>query len=159
MEHARVLRPAALLQPGDTLVFNDSKVLPARVLGQKPTGGAVELLFLRPLAPGGDNSSEGWEALVRPSRRLRVGTEVMVGGAERLRLDEELGEGRWLVRAARRRLADRDHGSVWAVAAPAVHPELSGGAFGLSDGLRRGSGVGGGAHCRTALHPRAACSA
>jgi S-adenosylmethionine:tRNA ribosyltransferase-isomerase len=86
-----------LLRAGDTVVFNDSKVLPARVMAQKPTGAAVELLFLHPT--DGDNDGSGcWEALVRPSKRLRVGTELLVGGVERLELTQEVGEGRWVVR-------------------------------------------------------------
>ena len=90
----------ALLRPGDTLVLNDSKVLPARVMGRKTSGGTVELLFLRPA--GGANAAAGecWEALVKPSKRLRVGAEVVVGEAERVILLEGRGEGRWLVARA-----------------------------------------------------------
>jgi S-adenosylmethionine:tRNA ribosyltransferase-isomerase len=88
----------SLLLPGDALVFNDSKVLPARVMARKPSGGTLELLFLRPLGRSYDLDSGCWEALVRPSRRLRVGGSMIVGATERLELVEELGEGRWLVR-------------------------------------------------------------
>jgi S-adenosylmethionine:tRNA ribosyltransferase-isomerase len=86
----------ALLKRGDTVVFNDSKVLPARVMAQKPTGGAVELLFLR-AASTCDGEADGWEALVRPSKRLRVGSALVVGGVERVELTQEIGEGRWMV--------------------------------------------------------------
>lgn len=64
------------LQPGDCLVMNDSRVLPARLLGQRPTGGAVELLLLRDL---GDNC---WECLAKPGRKLREGQEVVFGSGE-----------------------------------------------------------------------------
>ena len=61
------------LNPGDTLVMNDSRVLPARLLGHRPTGGAAELLLLRDL---GDNQ---WECLAKPGRKLTEGAEVIFG--------------------------------------------------------------------------------
>ena len=61
------------LNPGDTLVMNDSRVLPARLLGHRPTGGAAELLLLRDL---GDNQ---WECLAKPGRKLQAGAEVIFG--------------------------------------------------------------------------------
>ena len=64
------------LQPGDCLVMNDSRVLPARLLGHRPTGGAVELLLLRDL---GDNQ---WECLAKPGRKLQAGQEVIFGSGE-----------------------------------------------------------------------------
>lgn len=64
------------LQPGDCLVMNDSRVLPARLLGHRPTGGAVELLLLRDL---GDNQ---WECLAKPGRKLLEGQEVVFGNGE-----------------------------------------------------------------------------
>lgn len=64
------------LKPGDCLVMNDSRVLPARLLGHRPTGGAVELLLLRDL---GDNR---WECLAKPGRKLLDGQEVLFGNGE-----------------------------------------------------------------------------
>ncbi len=64
------------LQPGDCLVMNDSRVLPARLLGHRPTGGAVELLLLKDL---GDNQ---WECLAKPGRKLLEGQEVIFGNGE-----------------------------------------------------------------------------
>ena len=64
------------LQPGDCLVMNDSRVLPARLLGHRPTGGAVELLLLRDL---GDKC---WECLAKPGRKLQAGQEVIFGDGE-----------------------------------------------------------------------------
>lgn len=61
------------LNPGDCLVMNDSRVLPARLLGHRPTGGAVELLLLRDL---GNNQ---WECLAKPGRKMQVGQEVIFG--------------------------------------------------------------------------------
>ena len=64
------------LQPGDCLVMNDSRVLPARLLGHRPTGGAVEVLLLRDL---GDKK---WECLCKPGRKMQVGHEVIFGNGE-----------------------------------------------------------------------------
>ncbi len=61
------------LNPGDTLVMNDSRVLPARLLGHRPTGGAVEVLLLRDL---GNNQ---WECLVKPGRKMQVGQQAIFG--------------------------------------------------------------------------------
>ena len=64
------------LKPGDCLVMNDSRVLPARLLGHRPTGGAVEVLLLRDL---GDKK---WECLCKPGRKMQVGNEVIFGNGE-----------------------------------------------------------------------------
>ena len=64
------------LNPGDTLVMNDSRVLPARLLGHRPTGGAAELLLLRDL---GNNE---WECLAKPGRKLQEGAEVIFGDGQ-----------------------------------------------------------------------------
>ena len=64
------------LRPGDCLVMNDSRVLPARLLGHRPTGGAVEVLLLRDL---GKNC---WECLCKPGRKMQVGSEVIFGNGE-----------------------------------------------------------------------------
>jgi len=75
-----------LLRPGDCLVANHTRVIPARVLGMGEGGRPVELLFLRPV------DEERWEAMVRPGRRCRVGARIEVaGGAARARV---VGEGR-----------------------------------------------------------------
>ena len=64
------------LQPGDCLVMNDSRVLPARLLGHRPTGGAVEVLLLR------DLGNKCWECLCKPGRKMQVGHEVIFGDGE-----------------------------------------------------------------------------
>lgn len=65
-----------LLRPGDCLVLNDSRVLPARLFGNRESGGAVEVLLLREL---GKNK---WECLTRPGRKTRPGTELSFGDGE-----------------------------------------------------------------------------
>ena len=67
---------AELLRPCDCLVMNDSRVLPARLLGTRETGGVVEVLLLRDLG-GGE-----WECLTRPGRKTRPGTRLSFGGGE-----------------------------------------------------------------------------
>src|SRR4051812_15447808 len=62
-----------LLAPGDLLVLNDTRVLPARLVGTKPSGGRAEALLLCDL--GGDR----WEAMVFPGRRLDVGARIRFG--------------------------------------------------------------------------------
>lgn len=64
------------LRPGDCLVMNDSRVLPARLLGHRPTGGAAELLLLKDL---GDKK---WECLAKPGRKLQEGQQVVFGNGE-----------------------------------------------------------------------------
>ena len=64
------------LRAGDCLVMNDSRVLPARLLGHRPTGGAVEVLLLRDL---GDKK---WECLCKPGRKMQVGHQVIFGNGE-----------------------------------------------------------------------------
>ena len=63
-----------LLRPGDCLVLNDSRVIPARLNLQRPTGGACEVLLLHPLEGG------AWEAMVRPARKLRAGDRLALPG-------------------------------------------------------------------------------
>lgn len=64
------------LRPGDCLVMNDSRVLPARLMGHRPTGGAVEVLLLR------DLGEKRWECLCKPGRKMQVGNEVIFGDGE-----------------------------------------------------------------------------
>ena len=64
------------LNPGDCLVMNDSRVLPARLLGHRPTGGAVEVLLLR------DLGNKCWECLCKPGKKMQPGNEVSFGNGE-----------------------------------------------------------------------------
>lgn len=71
--HHHVYDLPDLLKPGDLLVFNDTKVLPARLLGTKPGGAAVEILLLE------ERSPLCWLALVKPGRRLKPGALIYFG--------------------------------------------------------------------------------
>jgi len=65
------------LNPGDVLVVNDTRVIPARLLGERvPSGGACEIFLLKQLAP------KKWETLVRPGKKLRPGAQVSFGGGK-----------------------------------------------------------------------------
>ena len=80
------------LRPGDCLVMNDSRVLPARLIGHRPTGGACEVLLLT------DRGEGRWECLVRPGRKLRPGAQVSFGdGQLTATVAEELEDGKRLV--------------------------------------------------------------
>ena len=76
IEHKHFYDVITYLQPGDCLVMNDSRVLPARLLGHRPTGGAVEVLLLR------DLGEKKWECLCKPGRKMQVGHEVIFGDGE-----------------------------------------------------------------------------
>ncbi len=95
ISHRRVSDLPELLGPGDVVVVNDTRVLPARLRMRRATGGAVEVLLLHQRDDG------DWEALVRPSRRLRPG-EVVAPGAGRtqasVEIRDDFGEGRRVVR-------------------------------------------------------------
>ena len=87
-----------LLEPGDLLVVNDSRVIPARLLGHRESGARVEVLMLRPTSDG------HWLALAKPTRRLKVGERLIVpardGNASpdaSLILREKLDEGQVIV--------------------------------------------------------------
>ena len=66
----------SLLRPGDCLVLNDSRVLPARLIGRRAGGGACEVLLLT------DRGDKVWECLVRPGRKLRPGAGITFGDGE-----------------------------------------------------------------------------
>jgi len=87
LNEARFAEIGNWLYPGDLLVVNDSRVLRARLRGQRSGGGAAEVLLLRPLADG------RWEALVRPSRRLRDGAAVRLGTGDQVVVGERVGDG------------------------------------------------------------------
>ena len=94
IEHRTFRDITEYLAPGDCLVVNDTKVIPARLLGVKPdTGAAVEVLLLR---NRGDNV---WEALVRPGKKLRPGAVVSFGdGLLTGTIEQVLDDGNRLVR-------------------------------------------------------------
>ncbi len=94
--HARFYDLPAFLRPGDCLVLNDSRVLPARLIGRRdPSGGAAEVLLLT------DKGNKTWECLVRPGRKLREGARITFGNGElTAEVQSVLPDGNRLVRFA-----------------------------------------------------------
>ena len=87
MEHKHFYDIKKYLHPGDCLVLNDSRVLPARLIGARPTGGAVELVLLKDL---GDNC---WECLSRPGRKTKPGQEIVFGDSELTAVVQDVTQG------------------------------------------------------------------
>ncbi|CAE7870885.1 queA, partial [Symbiodinium sp. KB8] len=72
-DHRRVRDLPEILRPGDLLVVNETKVIPARLSVQRATGGKAEVLMLEPL----DGERRVWEAMVRPARKLKPGEQLL----------------------------------------------------------------------------------
>ena len=70
VEHLHFSDLPKFLNPGDCLVLNDSRVLPARLIGHRPSGGQIEVLLLR------DLGSDIWECLTKPGKKTRPGAEI-----------------------------------------------------------------------------------
>ena len=87
MEHRHFYDMLDYLHEGDCMVFNDSRVLPARLIGARPSGGSVELVLLRDLGEG------RWECLSRPGRKTKPGTEIHFGDGELKATVEAVAEG------------------------------------------------------------------
>lgn len=79
------------LEKGDSLIFNDSKVFPSRLLGNRPSGGKAEVLLIK-------KTSEGtWEALVKPGKKLGIGSKVIFGDGFSCEIVDVLPDGRRIV--------------------------------------------------------------
>ena len=98
-EHRNVSGLVDLLEPGDLLVVNNTKVLAARIHATRPTGGRSEVLLLEPDGPAPlalRSQRSEWTALVRPSKKIAPGTELAIADESDLgvTVGEDLGEGR-----------------------------------------------------------------
>lgn len=93
LRHARIADLPDLLRRGDLLVLNDTRVIPARVRGRRPTGGRLELLLVRPVGAATDE----WEVLVRGGPRIGERVHFAEGAGE---WAADLGDGRWHLRLA-----------------------------------------------------------
>ena len=91
--HGHIPDLVGLLGPGDVVVVNTTRVLPARLRLRKPSGGAVEVLLLEP-EHGDVADATRWEALVRPSRKVAPGTTLVAGSDLQVVVGDDLGEGR-----------------------------------------------------------------
>lgn len=93
VRHSAFHRLREFLRPGDCLVMNDSRVLPARLFGKRPSGGAVEVLLLT------DRGDNVWECLTRPGRKTPVGTKISFGdGLLEAEVVEAVEDGNKLLR-------------------------------------------------------------
>jgi S-adenosylmethionine:tRNA ribosyltransferase-isomerase len=97
LRHRTVADLAEECRAGDLVIVNDTRVLPARVQLVRQTGARIEALVLEPA--GGSADGGRWEALLRPSRRVRPGDLLATGdGAPAAVAEADLGEGRWRLR-------------------------------------------------------------
>jgi S-adenosylmethionine:tRNA ribosyltransferase-isomerase len=96
LSHRVFAQVGELLAPGDLLVVNDSRVIPARLPAMRPGGGAAEILMLRPI----DGDPDRWEALIRPSRRIPAGTALVLRSGSSVEVGERVSEGTRAVRFA-----------------------------------------------------------
>lgn len=92
VQHRRTRDLPEFVRPGDVIVLNDTRVLPARVRFSRPSGGRSEVLLLE------DRGDGWWEALARPSAKLPPALRIEVGPDLTLEFGDDLGEGRRLVR-------------------------------------------------------------
>ena len=76
IEHLHFYDLIELLKDGDCLILNDSRVLPARLIGHRSTGGSIEVLLLR------DLGNDRWECLTKPGRKMKPGSKVSFGTGE-----------------------------------------------------------------------------
>ena len=97
-EHLHFRDLVDLFEPGDVLVVNESRVLPARLLGCKPTGAPAEVFLMRQ-APGADDPYL-WEALVRPGGKLKPGRTVVIADDLEVEIVDSVAGGGRLVRLA-----------------------------------------------------------
>jgi S-adenosylmethionine:tRNA ribosyltransferase-isomerase len=95
--HTQVGALPLFLRPGDLLVVNDTRVIPARLFGRAASGGAVEILLVRPLPRVGGGRAETWHCLGKPGRRLRAGTDLRFAGAVGATVDAAPGDGQYRI--------------------------------------------------------------
>jgi len=92
--HERFRNITDHLMEGDVLVLNDTRVIPARLIGRRATGGMVELLLIRR-----QQESGVWEALVKPARRVRTGERIpLEDGLLEAEIIQRIGDGKFIIR-------------------------------------------------------------
>jgi S-adenosylmethionine:tRNA ribosyltransferase-isomerase len=94
VQHRHTADLSSLVGPGDVVVVNRSKVVPARLAARRQSGGACEVLLLEET----DSARAEWLALVRPSRKIAPGTELSVAEGFSVLVGEDRGEGQRVVR-------------------------------------------------------------
>jgi hypothetical protein len=147
-EHRHFFELPQFLTPKDCLILNDSRVLPARLLGQRlPGGGACEVLLLI------DRGNQTWECLVRPGRKMRPGARLSFGNGElTAEITDELEGGNRLVRFDYRGHFPGGAGASGQNAPAALHQGGASGSGALSDRLLQGAGQRRSTYGRSAFH-------
>ena len=103
MEHLRFHQIGTLFEPGDLLVFNDTRVFPARLHGRKESGGKAEVFLLGYPAPAGTQQTDSGtvqfrcEALIKSSRPPQIGSIIFIGHQNSCVMLEDRRRGRWLI--------------------------------------------------------------
>ncbi|MCE5335830.1 MAG: tRNA preQ1(34) S-adenosylmethionine ribosyltransferase-isomerase QueA [Desulfobacteraceae bacterium] len=98
--HSRFREIGEYLRPGDLLVVNDTRVVPARLLGKKQSGGRIELLVLDPYKPAEAGDAEGYCCLVKASKGVKSGQSVSLNAGFSAEISTPLGDGKALVKFA-----------------------------------------------------------
>jgi len=88
IQHSKISDFPDIIKPGDLIVMNNTRVLPARFHARKTTGGKVEILLLEE-----SKEADQWEALVKPSRKIEPGTIFKLGEDFEIEVQDDLGEG------------------------------------------------------------------
>ncbi len=83
-------------EKGNVLVINDTKVIPARLMGKKSTGGMIEILLLSRMSKD-SNSPETWQVLLRPAKRVRVGERILFDTDGEAKVIDRVSEKKWIV--------------------------------------------------------------
>ncbi|MDI9569675.1 MAG: tRNA preQ1(34) S-adenosylmethionine ribosyltransferase-isomerase QueA [Pseudomonadota bacterium] len=84
------------LREGDVLVVNDSRVIPARLVGRKASGALIEILLLSKIPATGEG--ECWEVMLKPGKRIRAGAVIHLPGDGRAEVEERPAEKKWRLR-------------------------------------------------------------
>lgn len=95
LEHKHFFDIVDLLDENDVLVLNNTKVIPARLLGQKLTGANVEVFLLKEVAP--ESGNKQWEALIKPSKRVNAENIIKISDELSVKTLVRLDGGKWLV--------------------------------------------------------------
>lgn len=106
IEHRRFFELTEYLKAGDVLVFNNTKVIPARLFGRKTTGGIAEVLLIQK-SEVRSKWLEVWTCLIKPGRGLKNGSEIAFDNGLRARVIERTAEGKWIVELCADREIDK----------------------------------------------------
>jgi len=96
IRHETFLNLPEYFKQGDILVINDSKVIPAKIIGQRETGGLIEILLLSRISETAPHTSV-WEAMLKPSRRIRIGDRLFFNNHCEAVIDKRISDKKWQI--------------------------------------------------------------